>query len=155
MRVFMKDCRCADCGPSDPHSSKASRTTTGRPVIDNSSLWSDPPFSPNAAVRLLQTSLSGSSIKYLKCNSISALPGSTFLSLIFSTTFLMMIESHWARSKAIVRQQAAGSLRETSSRLQKKLEPYRLASCKFDTNVEAIVDLPAPGLPVSKRMLGT
>jgi len=44
--------------------------------------------------------------------------------------------------------------RTTSSRLQKKLEPRVPMSCRYDTRVDAIVDFPAPGLPVSKKTLG-
>src|ERR1700722_17207422 len=137
----MKICRCFDWEGSDPHSSKASRTTTGDRIAPVACLFS-------------RDTAKGSLIKCLKCMAMSALVGSTLLSFKLSISFSAKNESFRAKSKETVRHNAAGSLKAISPRLKKKLEPSQPISPNSDTNVEAIVDLPEPGPPLSKRMLG-
>src|SRR3984957_20386068 len=138
MRVSMKICRCFDWEGSDPHSSKASRTTMGDRIAPVACLFS-------------RDTAKGSWIKYMKCFAMSALAGSTLPSFKFSISLSAKNESFRAKSKATVRHNAAGSLKAISPRLKKKLETTSSPNC--DTNVEAIVDLPEPGLPLSQRML--
>jgi len=96
----------------------------------------------------------GSSTINLKCSSISGHLGSTFLPFKLVIIVFAMVESDCARSNAIVRQTALGSLRAGWPRLKKKLAPSCPLSLNFETKLEAMVDLPAPGLPLIQRMLG-
>src|SRR3984957_11363699 len=141
MKVSMKICRCFDWERADPHSSKASRTTTGDRIA------------PPVACFFSRDTAKGSSIKYLKCFAMSALAGSTLPSIKFSISLSAKDESFRAKSKATVCHNAAGSLKAISPRLKKKLEPSKPISPNCDTDAEAIVDLPEPGLPLSQRIV--
>src|SRR5882762_7725679 len=98
--------------------------------------------------------LRGSMIRDSKWEVISALPGSTLPLFNTSTKIEAKEGSYLARSCAIVRQTAAGSLNMISPRLKAKLDPIRPRLINRETKLDAMVDFPDPGHPFIHRILG-